>query len=72
MTTTNTLTLAELMTRWFEDVLSREVARSTYDNYHAVVKYRVLPTLSKRKVTDIKVVDVTAFSPQSWLVAFRG
>jgi integrase len=58
VTTAKTLTLAELMTRWFEDVLSREVARSTFDNYHTVVKYHVLPMLGKRKVTDIKVADV--------------
>lgn len=42
-TTAKTLTLAELMTRWFEDVLSREVARSTFDNYHTVVKYQCPP-----------------------------
>jgi integrase len=58
VSTTKTLTLSELMTRWFEDVLSREVARSTYDNYGAVVRYHVLPSLGKRKVTDIKVADV--------------
>jgi hypothetical protein len=58
VSTSKTLTLAELMTRWFEDVLSREVALSTYDNYHAIVKYHVLPALGKRKLTDIKVADV--------------
>lgn len=58
VSTVKTLTLSELMTRWFEDVLSREVARSTYDNYHTVVKYHVLPSLGRRKVTEIKVADV--------------
>ncbi len=58
VTTSKTLTLVELMTRWFEDVLSREVARSTFDNYYTIVKYHVLPTLGRRKVTDIKVADV--------------
>jgi hypothetical protein len=49
VTTTKTLTLAELMTRWFEDVLSREVARSTFDNYQTVVKFHVLPTLGSAR-----------------------
>ncbi|MGC2486702.1 MAG: site-specific integrase [Acidimicrobiales bacterium] len=58
VTTSKTPTLAELMTRWFEDVLSREIARSTFDNYGSVVKYHILPSLGKRRVTDIKVADV--------------
>ena len=53
-----TPTLSELMTRWFETVLSREVARSTYDNYYSIVKYHVLPVLGRRKLTDITVADV--------------
>lgn len=56
--TSRTPTLSELMTRWFETVLSREVARSTYDNYNTIVKYHVLPALGRRKVTDITVADV--------------
>jgi integrase len=58
VSTVKTPTLSELMKRWFETVLSREVARSTYDNYHTVVKYHVLPVLGRRKVTDITVADV--------------
>jgi integrase len=58
VSTVKTPTLSELMTRWFETVLSREVARSTYDNYHTVVKYHVLPVLGRRKVTDITVADI--------------
>jgi integrase len=46
------------MTRWLEDVLSREVAQSTLDNYGSVVKFHILPSLGKRKITDIKVADV--------------
>jgi integrase len=53
-----TPSLSELMTRWFETVLSREVARSTYDNYYSIVKYHVLPVLGRRKLTDITVADV--------------
>jgi integrase len=34
VSTLKTPTLSELMARWFETVLSREVARSTYDNYY--------------------------------------
>ncbi len=49
VSTSKTPTLAELMTRWFETVLSREVARSTYDNYRTVVKYHVLPALAGAK-----------------------
>ncbi|MGB8179903.1 MAG: hypothetical protein WCF63_07030, partial [Acidimicrobiales bacterium] len=45
VSTVKTPTLSELMTRWFETVLSREVARSTYDNYGTIVKYHVLPVL---------------------------
>ncbi len=58
VSTVKTPTLSELMTRWFETVLSREVARSTYDNYHTIVKYHVLPVLGRRKVTDITVADI--------------
>ena len=58
VSTVKTPTLSELMTRWFETVLSREVARSTYDNYGTIVKYHVLPVLGRRKVTDITVADV--------------
>jgi integrase len=58
VSTVKTPTLSELMTRWFETVLSREVARSTYDNYHIIVKYHVLPILGRRKVTDISVADI--------------
>jgi integrase len=58
VSTVKTPTLSELMTRWFETVLSREVARSTYDNYGTIVKYHVLPALGRRKVTDITVADV--------------
>lgn len=58
VSTVKTPTLSELMTRWFETVLSREVARSTYDNYGTIVRYHVLPALGRRKVTDITVADV--------------
>jgi hypothetical protein len=58
VSTVKTPTLSELITRWFETVLSREVARSTYDNYQTIVKYHVLPILDRRKVTDITVADV--------------
>jgi integrase len=58
VSTIKTPTLSELMTRWFETVLSREVALSTYDNYHTIVKFHVLPVLGRRKVTDISVADV--------------
>jgi integrase len=58
VSTVRTPTLSELMTRWFETVPSREVARSTYDNYHAIVKYHALPALGRREVTDITVADV--------------
>jgi hypothetical protein len=65
VTTVRTPTLSELMSRWFEDVLLREVARSTYDNYQTVVKYHVLPALGRRNVADIKVADV------DWLLALK-
>lgn len=58
VSTVKTPTLSDLMSRWFETVLSREVARSTYDNYGTIVKYHVLPVLGRRKVTDITVADV--------------
>jgi integrase len=58
VSTVKTPTLSELMTRWFETVLSREVARSTYDNYGTIVKYHVIPALGRRKVTEISVADV--------------
>jgi integrase len=58
VTTSKTPTLGELMTRWFEDVLSREVARSTLDNYGSVVKFHILPSLGRRRINEIKVADV--------------
>ena len=45
-----TLTVAQLLNRWHEDVLRHQVAPSAAFNYRAVADRYIVPTLGSRKV----------------------
>ena len=51
-------TLAVLLERWFEDVLAREIARSTLDNYRSIATHHLIPAFGKKRVDQLTVADV--------------
>ena len=46
-------TLAVLLERWFEDVLAREIARSTLDNYRSIATHHFIPGLPPVLLTPV-------------------
>ncbi len=52
------LRVTQLFERWFDDVLRHQVALSTFNNYRAVAIKHIMPTLGKKKISDLTVADV--------------
>jgi hypothetical protein len=52
------VTLSELFDRWFDNVMLHQIAPSTLSNYKTVAAMHILPTLGKKKLVDLAVVDV--------------
>jgi len=54
----NSLTVAQLLNRWYEDVLRHQVAASAARNYRTVADQHIIPFLGKKKVTNLTTLDV--------------
>jgi integrase len=54
----NSLTVAQLLKRWYEDVLRHQVAPSAARNYKAIADQHIIPTLGKKKVASLTTADV--------------
>ena len=52
------ITVAQLLMRWYEDVLRHQVAASAARNYKAVADQHIIPTLGKKKVASLTTADV--------------
>jgi len=50
--------VADLFPRWFDDVMRHQIAPSTFANYQTVVRMHVLPSLGNKKLTELTVSDV--------------
>ena len=50
--------VAELFERWFNDVMRHQIAPSTFSNYQTVVRMHILPTLGRKKLSELTVSDV--------------
>ncbi|HEV3266880.1 MAG TPA: tyrosine-type recombinase/integrase [Acidimicrobiales bacterium] len=50
--------VAELFERWFEDVMRHQIAPSTFSNYQTVVRMHILPCLGNKKLVELNVGDV--------------
>ena len=53
-----TLTVAQLLTRWHNDVLRHQVAPSAALNYKAVADRHIVPTLGSKKVVALSSADI--------------
>lgn len=56
--TDGSITLAQLVTRWHEDILSHQVDESTASNYICIARNHILPTLGNRKLDDLTPVQI--------------
>ncbi len=54
------MTIKQLLTRWEEDVLRHQVARSAYDNYKSLADHHIGPTLGRKRVSKLTPADVDA------------
>jgi integrase len=52
------VTLTQLVTRWYEDVLRHQVQESAASNYFSIARNHLLPTLGKKKLSDLMTVHV--------------
>ena len=52
------LTVAQLLERWYADVLRHQVAESAYKNYKSVADHHLVPTLGRRRLTELTTGDV--------------
>jgi integrase len=52
------LTVAQLLDRWFEDVLRHQVARVAHDNYRAVAERHIRPELGRHRVSKLTPAHV--------------
>lgn len=53
-----TLTVEQLIERWYDEVLQHPVAISAADNYRTVAARHMYPTLGRKRVANLTVVDV--------------
>jgi len=52
------LTVEQLVERWYDEVLRHQVAMSAADNYRSIAKRHVYPTLGKKRLSNLTVGDV--------------
>jgi integrase len=52
------VTLNQLVTRWYEDVLRHQVQESAASNYFSIARNHLFPTLGKKKLSDLTTVHV--------------
>lgn len=45
------MTVAQLLDRWYSDVLRRQVALSAADNYRSIADHHIRPALGRKKLT---------------------
>lgn len=58
--------LREFLAYWLEDVIRRDVAESTYVDYHTRIAYYITPTLG-----DYRLCDLTPKLIRAWMNALR-
>jgi len=52
------MTLAQLLERWFDDVMRHQVAPNALDNYRSIAKLHLKPTLGRKRVSKLTPADV--------------
>ena len=52
------LTVAQLLERWYGDVLRHQVAESAFRSYKSVADHHIVPTLGNRRLADLTTGDV--------------
>ncbi len=52
------MTVAQLLDRWYADVLRHQVARSAADNYRSIADNHIRPVLGRKKVAKLTPADV--------------
>ncbi len=52
------ISVAHLFERWYEDVLSHQVAPSAAKNYRSVAVHHIVPVLGRKKLLDLTTADV--------------
>ena len=52
------MTVVNLLDRWHADVLRHQVAPSAAENYKSVAEHHIVPTLGRKKVSDLTPGDV--------------
>jgi len=52
------MTVAQLLIRWHDDVLSHQVAPSAAGNYKTIADHHIVPTLGRRQVSSLTPIDV--------------
>ena len=53
-----TMTVAQLMERWYADVVRHQVTRSTSDNYKSVADHHIVPFLGRKRLKELTPGDV--------------
>ena len=53
-----TMSVAQLLTRWQNDVLRHQVAPSTADNYESIAMHHIAPALGRKKVAKLTAAEV--------------
>lgn len=53
-----TITVGRLMESWRQDVLSHQVSKSCADHYMGVARKHIIPTLGRKKLTDLTTSEV--------------
>jgi integrase len=52
------LTVSQLLTRWYEDVLRHQVSMSAAGNYKSVADHHIVPSLGRKKIVNLTASDV--------------
>lgn len=52
------LTVSQLLSRWYEDVLRHQVSASASSNYKSVADHHIVPTLGRKKIVNLTPSDV--------------
>jgi integrase len=53
-----TLTVAQLLCRWYDDVLRHQVAPSATRNYKAIADHHIVPALGSKKLVSLTTADI--------------
>ena len=54
----HSMTVAQLLGHWYEDVLRHQVAESAALGYRSVANHHIVPTLGKKKLVSLTTSDV--------------